>query len=873
MAEKMKDEKTRMKRKKKRQQSKLMKAFIGFLPQLILLVLIAVGVIVALTFKNKGEGEEEIITPYGYEGEEDSYVVENDYLKLEMDAKTTQIAVTVKSSGKVWYSNPIGCDTDPLALSDEKYKIQSPLLMSYSVVQGLETPYNSFSYSTDNGIYEILPEENGIRVNYSLGNLEKEYIIPPVITADEFKSWLALMDQKDSDLIQQYYKKYDLNKLGKKDDPEQLKASYPIIETTVIYVLRDTVKEQTRKKMQELFEAAGYTYENYLADKELDQAEKVSDKPVFNISMIYRLDGDDLVVEIPLKDLEYRSQTPIYTITPLPYFGAGGKNDEGFLLVPEGGGALINFNNGKVTQSSYYANVYGWDMCLSRKAVVHNTRAYYGVFGVAQGDDSFICILDDGRAYAAVQADISGKNNSYNYVNSVYSICSREQYDVGDIANSDIFEFIPELPDEDLVQRYSFIDSGSYVDMAKDYSAYLQKEYEGYLNVNTDAQTPTVVELVGAIDKVKQILGVPVSRPLPLTRFDDAGDIINDLTNEGVDNLSVKLTGWSNGGVNQKVLEHIKPIASLGGKSALKTLISTAGSANATVYLNGITQYAFDSNIFDGFFSYSDAAKLLSKERVVLHKYSHITYAARENDDNSYYLLHTDKAMEMADNLVSYAQGMGAGVSYQDLGMDLSSDFYRKKYYSRQSVLKLQIDHLKKVADAGTPIMVNMGNDYATPFASMVTGMDLRGSEYTILDECVPFFQIAIHGRVNYTGDPINISGNQEDEVLYSAEYGAGLYFTFMHESSFATQKTLYTQYYGSNYDSWKQRMLDIYRRYNAELGHTFNQEMTGHENLSPVLSCTEYADGTKVYVNYGYSDAASPDGTVVPARDYLVVR
>ena len=47
---------------------------------------------------------------------------------------------------------------------------------------------------------------------------------------------------------------------------------------------------------------------------------------------------------------------------------------------------------------------------------------------------------------------------------------------------------------------------------------------------------------------------------------------------------------------------------------------------------------------------------------------------------------------------------------------------------------------------------------------------------------------------------------------------------------------------------------------------------MTVHKNLTPVLSRTEYADGPKVYVNYGFSEAQA-DGITVPARDYLVVR
>ena len=93
-----------------------------------------------------------------------------------------------------------------------------------------------------------------------------------------------------------------------------------------------------------------------------------------------------------------------------------------------------------------------------------------------------------------------------------------------------------------------------------------------------------------------------------------------------------------------------------------------------------------------------------------------------------------------------------------------------------------------------------------------------------------------------------------------------------MKASPFVTQKTLYTEYYGANYDAWKDQAVDMIDRYNRELGHTFSQEMTGHDNLSETLSVTSYADGTRVYVNFGYDDAEA-DGVKVPARDYLVVR
>jgi hypothetical protein len=47
---------------------------------------------------------------------------------------------------------------------------------------------------------------------------------------------------------------------------------------------------------------------------------------------------------------------------------------------------------------------------------------------------------------------------------------------------------------------------------------------------------------------------------------------------------------------------------------------------------------------------------------------------------------------------------------------------------------------------------------------------------------------------------------------------------------------------------------------------------MNGHDNINDYVSVTEYADGTRVYVNYGYTDYAG-DGITVPARDYKVVK
>lgn len=843
----------------------------GLAVPVIITAVILVAIFVIVNFKGTTE-QTGGMTVYSYDGSEDSIVLENDKLRLTMDPATTQFTLEVKETGKVWYSNPPEADADPVAVASYKGRLQSTLLMTYSIATGLQTTYDSFTYGVANGLYTIEEGSDYIKVNYSLGDVEKEYMIPPVCTVADMEQWFDKLETSDSSFIKRYYKKYDINNLGKDDDRDTLLASYPSLENEPLYVLRDTAKGAVTQKLEQIFEKAGYTADDLASDKQLSTQLSSKDTFVFDASIIYRLDGGDLVVEMPLSDLEYSEATPIYTLVPLPYFGAGGPEDEGYLLVPEGGGALINFNNNKLSQASYYANLYGWDMALSRDAVVHDTRAYFNVFGIASGEDSFICIMEEGVPYASVQADISGHGSSYNFVNSIYTISPSELYQVGDLNSQNVYKFLETLPDETLTQRYRFVNSSSYVDMAKIYQGYLKDKYGEYFTENDDEETPVVLEIVGAVDKVRQILGVPVSRPLKLTKYSEAKDMISQLASEGMSNISVKYTGWCNGGVNQKILSSAKTISALGSKKDLKSLGAAAEELGVDLYLEGVTHYEYDSGLLDGFFSFTDAARFLSKERAELFVYSDVTYAAREGVD-SYYLLHPDLIEENVKVLTEAAGQYGANVAFRDIGKDLSSDYYLKNTVSRQQAMDSQAQMLKEIDDSGRKVMINMGNDYALPYADMVTNMDLTGSGYTIIDEEIPFYQLAIHGYVNYVGSPLNICGNEEKELLASAEYGAGLSFSLMRETAFALQKTLYTEYYASDFAAWHDRMMEIYNRYNSEMGHVFGQQMTGHEKLDDNLSCTMYEDGTKVYVNYGFTDTVTSDGIAVPARDYLVVR
>ena len=778
----------------------------------------------------KPVAENDIPEAYGFDGNTDPVVMENEYLKFDMDPETTMFTITQKSTGTVWSSNP-DLSLETLALSDEKSKLSSLLSLQYSSEQGKGLEFDSYSKSVEKQIYSIDRGTDSVTVHFSIGDVEKQYLIPPVLLKEEMDDYLARIEEASGKKISQEvlnrYKKLDINKLssadaGKKD--EYLER-YPEFADNLIYILRDNLNATMKIKIERAFESVGYDHEQYEKDVLRDTQAAVSDKPIFNVDLVFKLDGDKLRVSVPFSSIQNPAKNPILYLTVLPYFGAGAPNEEGYMLVPEGGGALINFNNGKYNVPAYNSRVYGWDTCLIRNSVVHDPISNFGVFGVAKENGSFICVTEDGSSYCTIQADVSGRTNSFNYVNTKYNIYQREQYDAGSTSNFEIFKYIEELPqDEKLEQVYIFSESNDYVELAKLYEKFLKDKYgESYFRMNSDTSTPVNIELIGAVDKTEQILGVPVSRPLELTNFDEAGEIADELSSNGFKNVSFKYTGWCNGGVNQTVLSKAKPVSRLGGKSDLKKFSEKASSLGYKLALNGITNLALDSNIFDGFFSFTDAAKNISSERMELHKYSSVTYALREGSE-TFYLLHASTILEYADNLVEAADEYNAGASFDDIGKDIASDFYKKDTHSRENVRKNHTELLKKYADAGKYTVINAGNEYAIPYVDLITNMDLSGSNYTILDYNIPFLELAIHGYKNYTGESLNICGDIETELLYSAAYGAGLSFTVMKESPFTLQDTLYTHYYGCDYDAWKSNMIEIYNRYNNELGHIFNR-------------------------------------------------
>ena len=850
--------------------------FRRLLPWLIWAVLITL-VVVFIGIPLYAPQEEEKIDPpvIGYyEGGKKPIVMENESLLFELDPATTHFTLTEKATGRKWLSNPENAASDPKAGNSAANKgvLQSTLIVTYSSSDGV-IDFNNYQYAIENGNYVIEQKDDGsIDVTYSVGKIEKTYMLPTAITVERFDKFIAEMAKPKANRVKKAYTQYTPDKLAgmKEEDRNAILALYPEAANQPLYVLVASTTESNKKSIAEIFANAGYTQEDYDQDMLLVAGASENTNPVFNVTITYKLDGGDFIAEIPYDRIRYRAEYPITFLTVLPMFGAAGVEDEGFMFVPEGGGALIRYNNGKVKQNSYYANMYGWDYATERAEVVSETECAFPVFGMTGDGGSFICIMEGASSYGGVQADISMRYNSYNWLCAKYNVLHSDRYNVSAKTERLVYMFEKEIPDDTIIQRYRFVDSDRYDAMAIAYGDYLRERHPQLAQGNAPQSMPVSVEMVGAIDKTVVKFGMPIDSVVATTTFDQAQDMLLALKSSGIEDMSVRFTGWTNGGITQEVLSKVKVERVLGGEKGMKALIKAAADANVPLCFDGVTCFAYDSSFLEGFIPYRDAARFTTREQVSIHPYSVITYQPEEWRD-PFYLVQPAFAKKGADTLIAALQERGAaGVAFRDIGSLLSGDYNPRETTTREQVLEMNLDTLAKAQAAGQQIMIKEGHDYAVPYASLITDMDLAGSSYSIIDDHIPFYQIALHGAVGYTGQPINLANDWKTELLRCAEYGAGLNFTFMASDAKVLQDTFHSGYYGADFGAWKNEIGSLVTAYQTDMAGLSQTRITGHDILADGVTLTRYENGRGIYVNYT-DDEYAAEGEIIPARSYLV--
>lgn len=802
-------------------------------------------------------------------------VAENESLELYFDEVETDIAIKEKSTGQVWFSNPVDIENDTVSSGYYQKLLKSQIVLTYINESTQSSTMNNYTASIEEGQFEVEKLEDGIKITYMIGEGSAFILLPEAIDKERMEGFLETMSDSQKKKINRNYILNDPAQMTEKE-LDEISTQYPAVKEKSLYILRGGVKDYLKEELAGYFEEAGYTEADFELDTENIGYEEGNDSVWFQIPLTYRLEGETLLASIDPKEIVYNDNGYyLVNIDLLKYFGASMKED-GYLFVPDGSGALIYFNNGKTSVASYGAQIYGQD-----KTMIYN--AYYEsqidvtntikmpVFGIKEEEKALFAVIEGGDANAVINAEVSGKTTGYN---DVYASFSYLQYGTASLddmvgANSYYMYSNPEF-EGDYAIRYAFLsgEEADYSGMAKCYREYLVDR--GILSAKSGKkELPFYVEYIGAIDKSKTMLGVKYTSVCAVTTFAQAKEISGHLQENGVEDLRVVYSGWMNGGLHGTAATGLNVVSGLNhGGVKLSDFMEYTDGAGIPLYMTVDLQYVYKDKMFDGYSAMKYAPRYFDNTNIKVVEYglaSRVSEGELASLISPYYVeAVTEKLTKELDK--KSVSGVGLGT----LSWELYSDLLDANYTDRQMAKGRNTSAVATMKEADLALLGDNANAYIWGYVNDIINVPLFSNHYMIIDEEIPFYEMVVHGYIQYAGKALNLEDDYKTSVLKSVESGAGLNFKWIYEENSILKETDYDSLYSVNYEAWLDQAIETYKRLNEEMGYLQGEEMVAHEILLPDVVKVTYSDGSIIYVNYT-DDEVTVDGILIGAKDFTV--
>lgn len=592
-------------------------------------------------------------------------------------------------------------------------------------------------------------------------------------------------------------------------------------------------------------------------------------KDLYKVPVVYTLEENGLRVDLLMTAIEEYGDVYVESVALLPNFFAGAKGEEGYLLVPDGSGALIDFGGYRSGMSGYRQTVYGRDPSLTTTQQVGQSMSpALPVLGIHKGDAGVLMIVDQGSAMAVACGYPSGASTTYSSAWFEFTYRAVDKLTIADRTwySTDV-QMVNEKPNnrEDVTVLYRFLagEETGYVAMANLYRDYL---LEKGMERRAGSEPGMHLDLYGGVKKERSVLGIIMTDLLPMTTFEQAGEILTSLSDAGVTGLHANLLGWNNGGLQDTVPGSVKPERKLGGEKALASLLDQAGTLGAAVeldvdflrfYKQGVTHNAFFGS-----------AQGVTGEAAAQYTHRVSTYQRNELID-PYYLL---APKEVPQVVAAFADRLGGRLlSPSSLGDMVYSNFLYTDYVTREESMRLWQDALADLKAKQGTVTVSGGKAWALPYASVVTGTPLMDSGYDVTRTDVPFYAMVLHGCLDLYAPAFNLSEEPDTLLLRLLETGVNPAFALTWAETSELRDTRYESLLSTQWAIQEERVKSVWATWQEAMAGLNGLLITDHR-ISGEVRCTTYEDGTRIYVNYGWADAVL-DGVTVPARDYVVMR
>jgi len=623
--------------------------------------------------------------------------------------------------------------------------------------------------------------------------------------------------------------------------------------------------------------------------------------PVFKVALEFKLTDEGYKISVPNNslvdstnvddklaedDYYYKKIDGIYQIVDLkicPFMTQEDNTQDGFIIVPDGSGAVINFNNGKTSTVSgvYYGQDNAYVDMIDKGDKTNLLLGMYAfVNTTAANPKGLISIIEKGGGQFTLNA---GVNSTTNFAYLTAQVRSKESIRTGTASSSTAFDkFDKVLSPSDLVINYIIVgeDSLDYSSIAKIYQNYLIKRDGLTFNDNTNTLLNDL-SFLGSFDKYALLFGIKYETTDTLTTFDQAQAIMEELINANVNNLSISYKGWTRENLEYQLGGSLKVSKQLGKTTSITKFYEYCVEKGATFYPELSISSAKGYDYTFGSLKYT--ARGVGNEEAVHYPYDLATGRQDKKLTGTYtisplyYKNITENLIEEFNKLNIWSSKENGGFLLTDLGNQWSGNYRKDRQVYGGDAILYQQEALALLAE-GSKIKIEAPCDYAFKYVDIATNIPVSSTMYTVYDETIPFYQLVVSGLFDYTTENINGLSNRSSAyyLAKALETGSNLSYLLSAEDPSILLETDYTQYYQAYYNNWKDVIISFTNQINELDIH--NCYLTKHEIVkvdNNSLSKVTYTNKTNpsqevvLYVNVS-NKTLNYNGNVIPAYGFI---
>lgn len=566
------------------------------------------------------------------------------------------------------------------------------------------------------------------------------------------------------------------------------------------------------------------------------------------------LDGQNLLVRVPYDGIVEDGDFSLVSLDVLPFLFSATDKSEGFFLYPDGCGAIMEFQDyAHYKEPTRLYQVYGdyqKQPALLDMFAQESPETLFPVFGMNRGGNGMLAIIEKGAETARVSVNSSNNIIGINYLFANFQY--RRSFEDKRVTTRDIKVFDKDDIKVDYQMRILFLaeEDPDYSVMACVWRDYLLENGV----VARKEHTPSV-----AIDLFMNAPeeGLLFDVPRTVTTLSQAEEILLSLDSLGVRNIRASIKGWTADGYG-KTPDRFPISGAVGSDGDLKRLIETAHRLGATVSLTA------------NFLEAASDQRGYSHRNDVVYTGNHIIMTDLEE---TVFMLSPDVAKNKLTDFLKKAVDFDLdGVRFERMGQYVAYNYGSRRYLTAEDTLGIYRAMTDEVKAAFGAAEAEGGDTCLLGMADFFTRVPYEDFGYQITTASVPFYQIALHGLVEYAGQPGNLSSDLEREVLRWVEMGYTPFFELTYDN---TEELMYTNYqslFSAECTAWQERVAWAAKQFTeGPLAELHDQLIVRHERLSETLVKVTYESGAAVYVNYG-SQPVLQDGVEIGAQSWAAV-